>query len=58
MSRRSKWLTMTAMLFGGATLFGNGCLGNFWKGFWNEGWPSNNRWLNLALDILNEDFFS
>ena len=40
MKRKSKWFAMTAMLFGGATLF-QGCLnlGGFWDGFLN-GWPS------------------
>lgn len=57
MSRKSKWFKMTAMLFGGATLFQlGGCgLGGFWNGFFN-GWPSNGTF-NLIIDILNEELF-
>lgn len=59
MSRKSKWFKMTAMLFGGATLFQlGGCgggLGGFWNGFFN-GWPSNGTY-NLIIDILNEELF-
>ena len=67
MRRKSKWYTMTAMLFGGGTLFQlGGCgsgfggglgggLGGFWNGFFN-GWPGD-PWLNLAIDVLNEELF-
>lgn len=54
---KSKMITLAAMLLGGATLFQNGCLGAFWDGFFNSGFPTNNRWLNLAIDILNEELF-
>lgn len=57
---RKKWMKFAALTFGGATLFhSGGCLdlGGFWKGFFNEGWPSDNRWLNLTIDILNEELF-
>ena len=54
---KKKWITFVALTFGGSTLFQSGCLGDFWKGFFNEGWPSDNRWLNLTIDILNEELF-
>lgn len=57
MTKKSKWLTLSAALFGGATLFQSGCLGDFWAGFWNSGWPTDNRWLNIAIDVLNEELF-
>ena len=56
MTKKSKWLTLSVALFGGATVF-QGCLGEFWAGFWNSGWPTDNRWLNIAIDVLNEELF-
>ena len=50
-----KWLTL--VMLSSATLFGAGCLGSFWQGMWNTGWPTNNRWLNLGVDIANEVIF-
>lgn len=55
--KRSKWFTLSAMLASGAVLFQSGCLGAFWQGMWSTGWPTNNRWLNLALDVANEVVF-
>lgn len=58
--KKSKWIALSAMLLGGATLFsgGGGCgFSGFGRGLLSTGWPSNNRWLNLAIDILNEDLF-
>jgi len=52
-----KW---AALAFGGATVMawgGSGCLGPVWQGFWNTGWPTDNRWLNLGIDVLNEELF-
>jgi hypothetical protein len=72
MSKKSKWLMLGAALFGGSTLFHSGCLsfgglgglggvdgffGDFWSGFWNTGFPTNNQWLNIGLDVLNEELF-
>ncbi len=51
--KRTKW-TALAMLTGGAMLLANGCLGAFWQGFATEGFPGNNRWLNIAFDVVNE----
>jgi len=55
MTKKAKWLTL-AVLAGSATLF-TSCLGGFWDGMWNTGWPTDSRWVNLALDIINEDLF-
>ncbi|MGE0481979.1 MAG: hypothetical protein AB7Q17_16075 [Phycisphaerae bacterium] len=56
MMKKSK-LMMLSALVAGATLFQNGCLGSFWDGFFNGGWPNGNRWLNIAIDVLNEELF-
>lgn len=53
--KKTKWITL-ALLAGSATLF-QGCLGKFWDGLWNTGWPADNRWVNLVIDIVNEDLF-
>lgn len=51
-----KWFTLSAMA-AGATLFQlNGCLNSYWQGFWNDGWPEQ-RWLNIAIDVVNEAVF-
>ena len=50
-----KWLKVSALLVGGAMLFSNGCLGAFWDGMWNTGWPTGNLWLNVLIDVLNEE---
>jgi len=54
-----KWLKLSALLFGGATIFQGGCLdlGGFWEGLWGTGWPTNNAWLNIGLDVLKEELF-
>jgi hypothetical protein len=54
-----KWTSLTALLFGGATVFQSGCLnwGSFWDGFFNSGWPSDNAWLNIGIDVLKEELF-
>lgn len=57
MTKKAKWFTLAASLFGGSTLFQNGCLGDFWGGLWNTGWPADNRILNVAIDVLNEELF-
>lgn len=51
-----KWLTL-ALFSSGAMLFANGCLGGFWQGLWNTGWPTDNRWLNIGIDVANEIIF-
>lgn len=54
-----KWMTLSALLFGGASVFQLGCLNlnSFWDGFFNSGWPSDNRWLNIGIDVLKEELF-
>ena len=53
---RAKWMALAVMLAGGAVLFQSGCLGAFWQGA-TRGFPANNRWLNLAVDVANEVIF-
>lgn len=52
---RIKWLSL-ALLTGG-TLLVHGCLGAFWNGLINNGWPTNNRWINIGVDVVNEVIF-
>jgi hypothetical protein len=54
--KKSTWLKLSAMSLAGGLLL-SGCLAQFWDGFWNTGWPTDNRWLNIAIDILQEDLF-
>jgi hypothetical protein len=56
MTKKFKWLTIMALASSATLLSGNGCLGAFWNGLWNQNWP--NKWLGLGLDILKEDIFS
>ncbi|MBN2448672.1 MAG: hypothetical protein JXO22_18240 [Phycisphaerae bacterium] len=56
MSKR-KLVALSAMMLGGATLF-EGCLSSFWQGLWKTGFPADNQWIDLALDVLREDLFS
>ncbi len=53
---KKKWLSLTA-LASSAILLSNGCLGGLWDGLLNSGWPADNRWMNLGLDIANEVIF-
>ncbi|MBL8880425.1 MAG: hypothetical protein JNG88_15030 [Phycisphaerales bacterium] len=56
MLKKVKFALLTAITTG--TLFHTGgCLGGFWNGFFNDGFPTNNRWINVALDVLNEELF-
>jgi hypothetical protein len=52
-----KWATLAITAFGGATLFQSGCLGDFWQGLWGRGWPTDNLWINVGWDVLNEELF-
>jgi hypothetical protein len=55
-----KLFTLAALLFGGATLFQNGCLNSFWQGLFTTGFPGGSgqqRILSIALDVLNEELF-
>lgn len=51
--RKAKWMSLSVLVAAGA-LVSEGCLAAFWDGFWNSGWPANNRWVNLAYDVLVE----
>ena len=53
MTRTRKRLTLWALSAAG-TLLAPGCLSAFWQGFWNTGWPTDNVWLNLAIDAVKE----
>lgn len=52
--RRIRWAALTALTAAGGLLFQSGCLSAFWQGFAGKGFPTDNRWINLALDIANE----
>jgi hypothetical protein len=49
---RAKWIALCTMVSTGGLLLGNGCLTAFWQGF-TTGFPANNRWLNLAVDVAH-----
>lgn len=53
---KAKMYTMAALLLSGTTVFA-GCLGGFWDGFFNSGWPTDNRWLNIGIDVVKEELF-
>ncbi len=55
--KKAKLVALSAMLLGGATLF-EGCVSAFWQGLWKTGFPANNQWIDLTLDILREDLLS
>lgn len=55
MLKKSKLMLLGAIVAGG-TLFQSGCLGGFWDGFLH-GFPTNNRTLNVLIDVLNEELF-
>lgn len=52
--KNAKFLAISALI-AGATLFQSGCLGAYFDGFFNTGWPTGNRWLNLGIDVLKEE---
>lgn len=52
-----KWMVFSALALGGTLLSGFGCLQPVWDGFIN-GFPTNNRWLNIGIDVLKEELFS
>lgn len=57
MTKKSKLFALAALVLGGSTVFQSGCLSGFWGGLVGRGWPTENRWLNLGIDILNEELF-
>lgn len=50
MLKAKKWMTPALIASSGIAF--NGCLGAFWDGLWNTGWPREPRWLNIASDII------
>jgi hypothetical protein len=52
MKRTRTWLTLVVLSSG--MLFINACLSSFWQGFRGTSWPSSNRWVNLAYDVVVE----
>ncbi|MCA9244370.1 MAG: hypothetical protein KDA32_10470 [Phycisphaerales bacterium] len=54
---KRKWIQLATLLVGGATMLQNGCVSSFFDGFLNTGWPTDNRILNVAIDVLNEELF-
>lgn len=54
MIKRGKMLALAASLLSGAALF-QGCSG-FWGGIFRNGFVDN-KWLDIATDILNEELF-
>lgn len=53
---KAKMYALAALALSGATIF-QGCLGSFWDGFFNSGWPTDNRWLNIGIDVVKEELF-
>lgn len=58
---KAKYFALVATTLSGAVLL-SGCLGGlslngFWDGFWNSGWPTDNRWLNIGIDVVKEELF-
>ncbi len=51
MTRRGRWLAL--WISTGGLLLVNSCLGAFWRGL-TDGWPADNLWLGLAVDVLKE----
>jgi hypothetical protein len=52
-----KFATLAALMAGGVALQLTSCGGGFWQGFFNTGWPTNNRVVNIAIDVLKEELF-
>lgn len=69
---KAKWAKLSVAVFGAGTLFHSGCLslgalggggegggffGGFAEGLFGRGFPTNNLWLNIGIDVLNEELF-
>jgi hypothetical protein len=55
---KQKLYALAALTLSGATLF-QGCLNSFWEGLFSTGFDyGQNRYVDLALDIVREDLFS
>lgn len=51
---RRKAIMLTLLAVSGAALLQLGCLGPFFDGMFRSGFPKNNLFLNLAIDIVQE----
>ena len=51
--KRSKWAALM-LLASGALVFQGACLSAFWQGLSQTGFPTDNRWLNLAFDVASQ----
>lgn len=57
MHRRTKWAALLAVAsLGGATM--QACLADFTSGLLNKGWPTNNFWINVGVDVVKEAVFA
>jgi hypothetical protein len=55
---KSKLYSLAALTLTGATLF-QGCANQFFQGLFSTGFSwGQNRYVDLALDIIREDLFS
>ncbi len=67
---KAKWAKLSVAVFGAGTLLHSGCLslgglgggdggffGGFVEGIFGRGFPTNNLWLNIGIDVLNEELF-
>ena len=52
---KTKWIALGTLLTSGALLFQSGCLSAFWHGLAYG--PTDNRWLNIAVDLANKIVF-
>ena len=50
MRKNIKWLNLAVLAAGGLAF--QGCLGAFWDGVWNSGFPENNRAISIAWDVI------
>ena len=57
--KKSKLLGLLALASAGGTLFHSCAIGGggFWEGMFGRGYPTNNLWMNIGIDILNEELF-
>ncbi len=51
---RRKAIMLTLLAVSGAALLQLGCLGPFLDGMFRSGFPKDNLFLNLAIDIVQE----
>jgi hypothetical protein len=65
---KAKWAKLSVAVFGVGSMLQLGCLGlgdgdgggffgGFVDGIFGRGFPTNNLWLNIGIDVLNEELF-